>query len=227
MSKEVFLGGSSELSAVSWSLENGFQVYHVDNLHAKAYIFGDCSVVGSANCTNRGLGLNNDSKNSLEYLVCIDKALTDPLLEEIEQRCSQVEMSDVQEMRQSIQLGIDEHVNSSEIQMISRYLEKALFPSRQPFEIYVDAIKNLDEAMLPAGARLALRKELDQLEIGNCYGSRSALKRSLLDFFHSQESIRFLSSLLHNRNEKAIRLCSAHHNCIYWIDWINENSNYR
>jgi len=53
---EDLLSGASDLSVYELCVENGWQLYVNNSLHAKAYLFDNCCLVGSANLTNRGTG---------------------------------------------------------------------------------------------------------------------------------------------------------------------------
>lgn len=70
-SYELFTNGSSSLGAFSiLSKRANTVIYAVDNLHAKVYISGKSALIGSANCTDRGLGLS--SQSNIELLSMVD-----------------------------------------------------------------------------------------------------------------------------------------------------------
>jgi len=56
-----FLNGASSLEAIQLLVKNNIEVYALNNLHTKAYIFNDSKcVVGSANFTRNGLLFNHE-----------------------------------------------------------------------------------------------------------------------------------------------------------------------
>jgi phosphatidylserine/phosphatidylglycerophosphate/cardiolipin synthase-like enzyme len=61
------MNGASSLGAFVFLANRPYtRIYTVDRLHAKAYICGDKALVGSANFTDRGLGLSQ--KANVEIL---------------------------------------------------------------------------------------------------------------------------------------------------------------
>ena len=64
----LFIDGSSDLEALDFLNSRGrVNIYMAPELHAKVYINNDKALVGSANLTNKGLGLH--SKPNLEFLL--------------------------------------------------------------------------------------------------------------------------------------------------------------
>lgn len=55
MSAEHFASGASDICTVLALAQSGAEVRSVSGLHAKVYVLGDKTIVGSANCTERGL----------------------------------------------------------------------------------------------------------------------------------------------------------------------------
>ncbi|QFG01298.1 NgoFVII family restriction endonuclease (plasmid) [Psychrobacillus glaciei] len=72
-----FLNGASSLEAIQLLVKNDIQVYALNNLHTKAYIFNDSKcIVGSANFTRNGLLFNH------ELLIVLDQVHdSEPIVE--------------------------------------------------------------------------------------------------------------------------------------------------
>jgi rhodanese-related sulfurtransferase len=72
----LYSGGCNP-KAIRKLLENGYHVKYLNNLHAKVYIGEQSVIVGSANASSNGLGLENRETNGwLEAsIVCTDEAV--------------------------------------------------------------------------------------------------------------------------------------------------------
>jgi len=69
--QELFIEGSSSIGAIRLlARRENTTVFVVQGLHAKAYLFGKHALVGSANCTDRGLG--QSSKSNIEILCMLE-----------------------------------------------------------------------------------------------------------------------------------------------------------
>ena len=68
---ELFLGNSSDLNAILWLLAEGIEVRYCNRLHAKLIVGKQTSLVGSANFTNRGIGMPGCQGN-LETVFAVD-----------------------------------------------------------------------------------------------------------------------------------------------------------
>ena len=73
ISDSIFLNGSSSVEAIRFLLSStNVNLFSLERLHAKAYIAGNSALVGSANCTDRGLGISPIPNH--ELLVSISPA---------------------------------------------------------------------------------------------------------------------------------------------------------
>lgn len=81
-SYDNFLNGSSTLAPfIFLSKRSRVRISTVDNLHAKAYIWGKKALIGSANFTDRGLGFSQQPNLEILSLVdCTDKSLVELLV---------------------------------------------------------------------------------------------------------------------------------------------------
>lgn len=95
-SYDNFLNGSSTLGAFMFlSKRAGVRISTVDNLHAKAYIWGDKALIGSANFTDRGLGFSLQPNLEILSLVrCTDKSLVE-LLMKIDEKKRHIETGEI------------------------------------------------------------------------------------------------------------------------------------
>ena len=68
---ELFLSNSSDLNAILWLLAEGIEVRYCNRLHAKLIVGKQSSLGGSANFTNRGIGMPGCQGN-LEAVFTVD-----------------------------------------------------------------------------------------------------------------------------------------------------------
>ena len=183
--RDVFACFSSDISALRYAFDIGLKLYSVDNLHAKAYVFRDFSFIGSANCTNRGLGLGSCEHANIEILAAISHAEISSQLKQIKQMSKPILEKDLVLMERHLLLTGNSRCASANRAEIDYCLEQAVFPARQPFSLYFDAISFESNTSLPATSRLLMREELSEFGVSECFGSESALKRQLFDFMNN------------------------------------------
>jgi hypothetical protein len=97
---DLFATGSSSLNALNFlAKQTNARSYSVDSLHAKAYICGTRALIGSANLTDRGLGLVH--KSNIEILVPYESSniTISRLLESIDLLKKPVSSEDISLMR--------------------------------------------------------------------------------------------------------------------------------
>ena len=157
--QELFLEGASSLGAIRLlNRRKNSSVYIVDNLHAKVYIKGERALVGSANCTDRGLGYS--SQSNIEILCDVKAnrpeiaALTESL--KISRRrlqegdiCSMIEIlaasnnlaRSVFRKRLEAVLEEDKWIPSCSLRYLLRYLSDGSF-HRIPAENKADILKD-------------------------------------------------------------------------------------
>lgn len=102
--KRDFLFGASDLEVFDLVSEFGGRLYRNPNLHAKLYISDDKLLLGSANLTNRGLGLNVNISN-LEILteLAVDAPVTEFFMEELKQKSHIVSELFIKEMKEELE----------------------------------------------------------------------------------------------------------------------------
>jgi len=218
--RDVFACFSSDISALRYAFDVGIKLYSVDNLHAKAYVFRDFCYVGSANCTNRGLGLGSCGHANIEILAAVSHADISTQLQQIKHMSKPVYENDLALMERQLLLTGTSRCASANRAEIASCLDQAVFPARQPFSLYFDAISFESNTSLPASSRLSIREELSEFGVSECFGSESSLKRQLFDFLNSQYHIRSLLSCLDSNNILAIKMLDRRNSASYWIDWM-------
>ena len=218
--RDVFACFSSDISALRYAFDVGIKLYSVDNLHAKAYVFRDFCFIGSANCTNRGLGLAPCAHANVEILAPVSHSEILTQLQQIKHMSKPIHENDLAQMEKHLLLTGTSRCASANRAEITDCLEQAVFPTRQPFSLYLDAISFESNTSLPASSRLSMREELSEFGISECFGSESSLKRQLFDFLNSQYHIRCLLSCLDSNNTLAIKMLDGRHSASYWIDWM-------
>jgi hypothetical protein len=98
-SYDSFMHGASSLGAfVFLSNRPNTKIFTVDRLHAKAYIWGDQALVGSANFTDRGLGFSQHANVEILTRVGLDDESVKDLMQQIEDRKRSVTQPEIQGM---------------------------------------------------------------------------------------------------------------------------------
>jgi hypothetical protein len=98
-SYDNFMNGASSLGAfVFLANRPNTRIYTVDRLHAKAYIWGDQALVGSANFTDRGLGFSQHANVEILTRVGLDDESIKDLMQQIDDRKRSVTQPEIQEM---------------------------------------------------------------------------------------------------------------------------------
>jgi len=98
-SYDNFMNGASSLGAfVFLANRPNTRIFTVDRLHAKAYIWGEQALVGSANFTDRGLGFSQQPNVEILTLVGRDDESIKELMQQIDDRKRTVAQSEIQDM---------------------------------------------------------------------------------------------------------------------------------
>ena len=218
--EDVFSSFSSDISALRFAYDIGMKIYAVEKLHAKAYIFRDFSVVGSANCTNRGLGLCANGQANIEVLVSVPHSEIAFLHQQLEENFMPIMENELSSMERRLLLTDNSRCASATKTEIADCLDQAVFPVRQPFSLYFDSISPGSHASLPASSRLLIREELSRFGVTDCFGSESSLRMQLYDFMNSQYHVRSLMRFLDNENSLIIKLLEDRHSASYWLSWM-------
>lgn len=86
ISDKVFQSGSSSVEAIRYLLRSpNVNLFSLERLHAKAYLAGGSALVGSANCTDRGLGISPSPNHELLVSVSASSLEVSELLFVIEE----------------------------------------------------------------------------------------------------------------------------------------------
>jgi len=221
-----FLSMSSDIQAIHYAHSCGISIRHVNCLHAKIFVFDDEALVGSANCTNRGLSLGNSENWNVEYLASVPRDSVTPFIKDLDH--SSLEM-----MTEQIENLIGEVSSKSDISYddsmyIQKILEHCTFPEWCSYERY-EAVMCNDVAGLPAKTYRDLHAEIKHLQIQPTYGSKSAFRREIYAALIKSKANCMLLKIFLDQGEAAMRkLIGAHvyseeyaQRLAYWCRWLS------
>ncbi len=132
-SKQDILFGSSDLKAARIVIENGGRILRNPNLHAKLFLFDKESLIyGSANLTNRGLGLAQNS--NIECISTSVKANSEDIffVNSIIESSQVVDYSLLDEFEEQLEMRNSSEFDEKQIEKVSKKLA-GLFINDFPF----------------------------------------------------------------------------------------------
>ncbi|WP_077212424.1 phospholipase D-like domain-containing protein [Bacillus dakarensis] len=150
---EEYITGATDLEAILALQENGFDIKMLPYLHAKVYMFDDKTLfLGSANFTNKGLGLAKDSNKE----ILIEKSVTKEEVHTIksefwesEEGRSITEYTGLEEQIRNIRDQFSELI--TDLNKINRAIEE-INQRRSPHEELLNRLK--DKAVISSYERL-------------------------------------------------------------------------
>jgi len=222
-----FLSMSSDIQAIRYAYGCGMSIRHVNCLHAKIYVFKDEALVGSANCTNRGLSLGNSENWNVEYLASISRDSVIPFIADLDQSSHEMMTEQIENLISEVSSKCDIAFDAS--LYIGKYLEHCTFPEWCSYERYEDVICN-DVAGLPAEIYRDLYREIRHLPIQPTYGSRTAFRKEMYEALLKSEANRMLVKIFLDQGEVSMRkLLDAHvyseeyaQRLVYWCRWLSD-----
>jgi hypothetical protein len=172
---DLFLSNSSDLNAILWLLAQGIEVRYCNRLHAKLIVGESSSLIGSANFTNRGIGMPGCQCN-LEAVFTVDNLDMCEQLKELKKPSSVNHKTDWEE--------ISEH---------------NWVPSSPRIRDYFHVSQN-DLTMVIKDDFLNIQSDLAYLSLPASYGSQNAFKKNLKNALHAEKCFKQALDLCKNSN---------------------------
>ena len=178
---DLFLSNSSDLNAIQWLIAEGIEVRYCNRLHAKLIVGKQSSLVGSANFTNRGIGMPGCQGN-LEAVFTVANledeidVIVQKITEESEALSEQKVLDMYKQLKQLKQLKQPSIVNhKTDWQEIS---EHNWVPSSPRIRDYFHVSQN-NLAMVIKDDFDNIQSDLAYLSLPASYGSQNAFKKNL------------------------------------------------
>jgi hypothetical protein len=223
---ENFLELSSDIQAIEYADSVGMRIHHVPNLHAKIYLFPDEALVGSANCTNRGLALGKPGRENVEILASVSRCIVDPFISDLKESCSRIQTEDINSLSEQLKLSEKINENTSGHQ-IDNLLAHCVIPEWCSYRKY-EQVMCEELAGLPASIYRDLRREIDLLELRPTYGSKTAFKKEIRQALLSYRTNKALVVSFKRLGEQMLRERALSkgiseeytERVIFWCRWI-------
>ena len=227
---ENFVDMSSDVQALEYAANNNMKIYHVDKLHAKIYAFEDRALVGSANCTNRGLSLGKPSNCNIEFLAMIGRSNVDPFIELLAESGNLFTNSDLQNLLNQLMMAdrLDFVDNRG---FIEKTLQHCVFPEWCSYGKY-EQVMCEEIVGLPADIFRSLHSEIDLLGLQPTFRSKTAFRKEMSNTLLKCEPNRILASLFSDHGEVTMKqiLASLTQNeeyrqrILYWCRWLSREA---
>lgn len=197
---ELFLGNSSDLNAILWLLAEGIEVRYCNRLHAKLIVGKRSSLVGSANFTNRGIGMPGGQSN-LETIFTVNNLeheidlIVQKITEESEALSEKKALDMCKQLKQLKQTSSENH--KTDWQEIS---EHNWVPSSPRIRDYFHVSQN-NLTMVIKDDFGNIQSDLAYLSLPASYGSQNAFKKNLKNALIAEQCFRPALILCADRNQ--------------------------
>ena len=176
---QTFLDHGSDINAILWLLRHGIEVFSVSRLHAKIYYSAEFSLAGSANFTNRGIGMPGCEPNK-EFLAKISSldykipAFIDELMS-----CSDVVTDEIAQHMCDQVLSARSSLESSALIEWNRLIEHNWFPSSHYIRDYY-CVSQSEFSSCVGRDLTSVVSDLSYLSLPPSYGSEEAFKKNMI-----------------------------------------------
>jgi len=196
---DLFLSNSSDLNAILWLLAQGIEVRYCNRLHAKLIVGESSSLIGSANFTNRGIGMPGCQCN-LEAVFTVDNLEheIDLIVRKITEESKALSENKALDMCEQLkELKKPSSVNhKTDWEEIS---EHNWVPSSPRIRDYFHVSQN-DLTMVIKDDFSNIQSDLAYLSLPASYGSQNAFKKNLKNALHAEKCFKQALDLCKNSN---------------------------
>ena len=197
---DLFLSNSSDLNAILWLIAEGIEVRYCNRLHAKLIVGKQSSLVGSANFTNRGIGMPGCQGN-LEAVFTVDNledeidVIVQKISEESEVLSEQKVLDMCKQLNQLKQPSIVNH--KTDWQEIA---EHNWVPSSPRIRDYFHVSQN-NLTMVIKDDFDNIQSDLAYLNLPASYGSQNAFKKNLKNALLAEQCFKLALKLCADMNQ--------------------------
>ena len=197
---ELFLNNSSDLNAILWLLSEGIEVKYCKRLHAKLIVGKQSSLVGSANFTNRGIGMPGVQSN-LETVFTVNNLeheinlIVQKITEESEALSEEEALDMCEQLKQFKQPSSENH--KIDWQEIS---EHNWVPSSPRIRDYFHVSQN-NLTMVIKDDFGNIQSDLAYLSLPASYGSQNAFKKNLKNALLAEKCFKPVLKLCADTNQ--------------------------
>ena len=176
---QAFLDQGSDINAICWLLQHGIDVFSVSKLHAKIYYCAECSLAGSANFTNRGIGMPGCEPNK-EFLAKISSSdyQLSSFIDDLLVHSDVVTVDLALDMRDQITSARSSLDYSSPYEW-NRLMEHNWFPSSHYIRDYY-YVSQSDFSSCVGRDLTSVVSDLSYLSLPPSYGSEAAFKKNMI-----------------------------------------------
>jgi hypothetical protein len=204
---DIFFGCSSDIRAIQWLLDQGIEVKYIDSLHAKMYVGKDLTLVGSANFTNRGIGMPGCQAN-LESVFMLDNSVSkiETILSIIITRAKLVSQDMVCSILESISLPTNKTEVPNTIEW-NRVTEQNWTPRSPYIRDYYYLTQSRIE-MTTERELTGIIEDLRYLDLPASFGNEDAFKKNLRETLQNEP---VFIPFIHNDNVYSDPVCVTQH----------------
>lgn len=196
---ELFRSNSSDLNAILWLLAEGIEVRYCNRLHAKLIVGKQTSLVGSANFTNRGIGMPGCQGN-LETVFTVENLeheidfISRKITEESNALSENMALEIYEQLKELKKPSSENH--KKDWQEIS---EHNWVPSSPRIRDYFHVSQN-NLTMVIKDDFTNIQSDLAYLSLPASYGSQNAFKKNLKSALLAEKSFKLVLDLCANLN---------------------------